>query len=448
MWHSKHGAVTRTNGVETPELGRPRRKSAAVSTMPQHSDIGRRRSLLPSLESSVSHFLSSQKTIRIHGLADEEWQGLLYSITAVFEHRKIEPTDLYELHQKIRIVLKSEISTFLGEYYNTHLLKKGMHFLREEVHRKADGCGMIIALSDMWVDFFSTMLPQLQAILNPVQTTDLTIRQMTLVGFRDYIVLDTDIEDALSAPNVEIVPEITQMLLVLQHVHDTKPPSGNFLRLEELVANMVSPYIGMRGLYVGGKIFAERKISTVSKPNTLNFKGKKGVYQRATSHDPELNNNITEHSRDGTNRVMFSIADESEDSSGECASPNGYEDDILARIRNTRRLHVRRGSVPILPMKRNTSDDKVFSDVEETSSRSTSPSTTSPTRKDHVIPEYPGIGNFQRGSARRGSMPVVTSILKNSSNGERHLNSREAKSFRNKLRLRLSQRKSKNVHYT
>ncbi len=37
-----------------------------------------------------------------------------------------------------------------------------------------------------------------------------------------------------------------------QHVRESETPTKNFLRLEALVAHAVSPYLGYRGLYMGG----------------------------------------------------------------------------------------------------------------------------------------------------------------------------------------------------
>ncbi len=49
---------------------------------------------------------------------------------------------------------------------------------------------------------------------------------------------------ALDAPSPSIPPQITQMLLVLQSVHET-PPADNYYSLQDLVGRLVKPYICM-----------------------------------------------------------------------------------------------------------------------------------------------------------------------------------------------------------
>lgn len=51
--------------------------------------------------------------------------------------------------------------------------------------------------------------------------------------------------------NEPISPAIQQMLLVLQGIHD-RPVTENTLLLEKLVVKVISPYLGMLGLYNGG----------------------------------------------------------------------------------------------------------------------------------------------------------------------------------------------------
>ncbi|XP_070535177.1 proline-rich protein 5-like isoform X2 [Ptychodera flava] len=373
--------------------------------------------------------------------------GLQSSISGIFQHERVDPTEVYELHKKIQTVLKSEISTFLGEYYRTHLLKKGMLYLLEEILSKGDGNVLLHALADLWVKFFSTMLPQIQAIFNPVQTTDLTIRQMTLVGFRDTIVLDANIIDAIIAPNAKLEAEVTQMLLVLQHVHECKPPSRNYLQLEELVARVVSPYIGTRGLYIGGKIITQRKVSTVSRrePDETRF-SRNGMFTRSIprskSHDEYNNNN--ELRKDFNNRVIFSITDESEGSSCGELSDHDRHTDYDVSVPKSRQSNLRRGSVPLLLLASHLSEedlreeDSISSDPEESSS----PSTLSPLpqrkRSTSDCPDPQFVRN-----ARRASLPLGTSrsILKSPST------TIEVKGRKGKLRSFFSQKKSKSVHY-
>lgn len=70
------------------------------------------------------------------------------------------------------------------------------------------------------------------------------MRALTLLSFRDIVVLKTDISSALDTCSKSIPPEITQMLLVLQSTHKT-PPNSQFYELLTLVGKVVHPYLCM-----------------------------------------------------------------------------------------------------------------------------------------------------------------------------------------------------------
>ena len=61
------------------------------------------------------------------------------------------------------------------------------------------------------------------------------------------------ISEALSKPELQIPPEIIQLLLHLQNVRESNNPSDSFLHIETMVAKVVCPYLGTRGLYLGGE---------------------------------------------------------------------------------------------------------------------------------------------------------------------------------------------------
>ncbi|KAK7814976.1 hypothetical protein U0070_024319 [Myodes glareolus] len=48
---------------------------------------------------------------------------------------------------------------------------------------------LIEVLAEVWDHFFTETLPTLQAIFYPVQGQELTIRQISLLGFRDLVLL-------------------------------------------------------------------------------------------------------------------------------------------------------------------------------------------------------------------------------------------------------------------
>lgn len=123
----------------------------------------------------------------------------------------------------------------------------GMIVLREAIKEKK-GNELLERLGDVWTSFYKNILPMLLAIFYPIQEQGTTIRAVTLIGFRDMVLLKTKIADALE-PGSKASPEIKQMLLVLASVHDGPPPSDNYLRLEQLVARVISPYLGSKGLH-------------------------------------------------------------------------------------------------------------------------------------------------------------------------------------------------------
>ena len=128
-----------------------------------------------------------------------------------------------------------------------------MIVLREAI-KENKGNELLDRLADVWTSFYKNILPMLLAIFYPIQEQGTTIRSVTLVGFRDMVLLKTKIADALEINSggggiTKTSPEIKQMLLVLASVHDSNPPSENYLKLEQLVARVVTPYLGTSGLF-------------------------------------------------------------------------------------------------------------------------------------------------------------------------------------------------------
>jgi hypothetical protein len=118
---------------------------------------------------------------------------------------------------------------------------KGMIILREPV-KEETGHELLQNLAKLWEHFFSNILPLLQAIFYPIETLNCSVRSLTLISFRDIVVLKTKLEDALMEKDVFVPPRIQQMLLVLQSIR-SNPPSENFIKLESIVALVVSPYL-------------------------------------------------------------------------------------------------------------------------------------------------------------------------------------------------------------
>lgn len=202
----------------------------------------------------------------IADINNEDWKILQHSVTGLFHDKKLKNGELDILNEKVRNVLESEIGRFICEYYQDSILKKGMIILKERVKEKT-GAVLIEKLATVWREFYTVILPTLLAIFYPIQEQGLSIRKTTLVGFRDIVLLKTNIDETLRLTAKEKVPaEITQMLLILAGVHDSNPPNQNYLKLEPLVAKMVTPYIGFNGLYRGEKLAVRRQSSATDQP--------------------------------------------------------------------------------------------------------------------------------------------------------------------------------------
>ena len=76
------------------------------------------------------------------------------------------------------------------------------------------GAELLEKLAEVWTQFFTQILPTLEMILAP---TLISVRSVTLLGFRDHVLLKTPVSEALDTTKREDVDQrITQMLLVLQ----------------------------------------------------------------------------------------------------------------------------------------------------------------------------------------------------------------------------------------
>lgn len=117
----------------------------------------------------------------------------------------------------------------------------------EEKIKQCEGDNRIEVLAEVWDHFFTETLPTLQAIFYPVQGQELTIRQISLLGFRDLVLLKVKLGDLLLLSQSKLPSSVIQMLLILQSVHEPTGPSEGYLQLEELVKQVVSPFLGLSG---------------------------------------------------------------------------------------------------------------------------------------------------------------------------------------------------------
>ncbi|CAF89744.1 unnamed protein product, partial [Tetraodon nigroviridis] len=159
------------------------------------------------------------------------------AVVKVFQGGALQANELYSLNESIRWLLKTEMGSFIADYFQVislFLLKpdQPLIFCDEQ----------LAILADAWVRFFTEVLPTLQAIFYPVQGQELTVRQMALLAFRDLVLLNVRLEEPLGTA-ASVPPAVTQMLLVLQGVHESGGPSLEYYQLERLVELVVSPYL-------------------------------------------------------------------------------------------------------------------------------------------------------------------------------------------------------------
>uniref|UniRef100_A0A8C0M8N8 Proline rich 5 like n=1 Tax=Canis lupus familiaris TaxID=9615 RepID=A0A8C0M8N8_CANLF len=112
-------------------------------------------------------------------------------------------------------LLKSELGSFITDYFQNQLLAKGLLFVEEKI-KLCEGESRIEVLAEVWDHFFTETLPTLQAIFYPVQGQELTIRQISLLGFRDLVLLKVKLGDSLLLAQSQPPSSIVQMLLILQ----------------------------------------------------------------------------------------------------------------------------------------------------------------------------------------------------------------------------------------
>ncbi|XP_031439047.1 proline-rich protein 5 isoform X2 [Clupea harengus] len=179
--------------------------------------------------------------------ANATWNSIHNAVIAVFQRKELGENELYTLNEGVRQLLKTELGSFFTEYLQNQLLTKGMVILRDKI-RFYEGQKLLDSLAETWDFFFCDVLSMLQAIFYPVQGKEPSVRQLALLHFRNIITLNIKLEEALCRPRARVPPSITQMLLILQGVHESKGVTDDYLKLETLIQKVVSPYLGTHGL--------------------------------------------------------------------------------------------------------------------------------------------------------------------------------------------------------
>nr|XP_012807422.2 proline-rich protein 5-like [Jaculus jaculus] len=194
--------------------------------------------------SELPHFQAARQALQLS--SNSTWNSVQTAVINVFKGGGLQSNELYALNENIRRLLKSELGSFIADYFQNQLLAKGLFFVEEKI-RLREGEKRIEVLAEVWDHFFTETLPTLQAIFYPVQGQELTIRQISLLGFGDLVLLKVKLGKLLLLTQAKPPPSIVQMLLVLQSVHEPTGPSEGFLQLEELVKQVVSPFLGLSG---------------------------------------------------------------------------------------------------------------------------------------------------------------------------------------------------------
>ncbi|XP_035408111.1 proline-rich protein 5-like isoform X2 [Cygnus atratus] len=192
--------------------------------------------------SDLPRFQAARQALQLS--SNSAWNSVQTAVINVFKGGGLQNNELYTLNENIRRLLKSELGSFITDYFQNQLLAKGLLFIEEKV-KLCEGEDRIDILSEIWDHYFTETLPTLQAIFYPVQGQELTIRQIALLGFRDLVLLKVKLEEILPLVQTKLPASIVQMLLILQSVHEPTGPSEGYLQLEELVKQVVSPYLGL-----------------------------------------------------------------------------------------------------------------------------------------------------------------------------------------------------------
>ncbi|KAK3526217.1 hypothetical protein QTP70_017770 [Hemibagrus guttatus] len=188
--------------------------------------------------SDLARFHASSPALQLSNASI--WNSVQSAVIKVFQGGGLQTNELYSLNESIRWLQRTELGSFITEYFQDQLLNKGLAHILEKIQlHDEENC--LQALSELWVTFFTEILPTLQAIFYPVQGQELTVRQMALLGFRDQVLLKLSLENMLHTTSYP--PAVVQMLLILQGIHEPSGPSKEYYLLERLVNMVISPYL-------------------------------------------------------------------------------------------------------------------------------------------------------------------------------------------------------------
>ncbi|XP_070188549.1 proline-rich protein 5-like isoform X2 [Littorina saxatilis] len=183
----------------------------------------------------------------------ETLEGVQAAIIKLFQRKPLKENELGTLQESVRALSEAEAGALIYDYYKDQLLKKGMVILREKI-KNEQGSELMNMLGETWDYFFAEILPTLQALMYPLadSSKDIDIRNTTLLEYRNIVVLKVGLKETIDAKKYQVPANIQQMLLILQGLHDPTFLSKEQLDLEKLVACVVVPFLGSRGMYDGG----------------------------------------------------------------------------------------------------------------------------------------------------------------------------------------------------
>ncbi|XP_061631097.1 proline-rich protein 5-like isoform X7 [Phyllopteryx taeniolatus] len=95
------------------------------------------------------------------------WNSIQSAVMKIFRGGALQPNELYTLNENIRWLLKSEMGSFVTDYFQNRLLSGGLTELARRIF--ISGGERLAAVAEAWRRFFTETLPTLQAIFYPIQ---------------------------------------------------------------------------------------------------------------------------------------------------------------------------------------------------------------------------------------------------------------------------------------
>ncbi|XP_041894240.1 proline-rich protein 5-like isoform X2 [Corvus hawaiiensis] len=179
--------------------------------------------------SDLPRFQAARQAMQLS--SNSAWNSVQTAVINVFKGGGLQNNELYTLNEHIR----------------TSSLRKACCLWR----RRSSCVKVRIALMSCLKSGI-TILQRLFLLSRQYSTQsrclkgqELTIRQIALLGFRDLVLLKVKLEEILPLVQTKLPASIVQMLLILQSVHEPTGPTEGYLQLEELVKQVVSPFLGL-----------------------------------------------------------------------------------------------------------------------------------------------------------------------------------------------------------